>query len=99
MKCVKKDAVVKRVQDDQAVQLVKNGWAYCPKSEWKGKKDKAVEPSESEKTAMDDLNKKKNPKKGGKKSTKVKKETKATSGGSNTPESQDAPSAPSKGQF
>ena len=94
MKCIAKESVIKRVSDEQAVQMVKQGWYYCPKSEWKGKKDKAVEPSEAEKTAMDELNKKKNPKKGGGKSKKVKKET---SGGLNTPESHEAPPAPSKG--
>jgi len=63
MKCVKKDAVIKRVPDEAAVELVKQGWRYCPKSEWKGKKDKTA-PTEAEKAAVEELNQKKNPKRG-----------------------------------
>jgi hypothetical protein len=35
MKTVKKAKVIKRVKDKQALELVKKGWAYCPKAEWK----------------------------------------------------------------
>ena len=35
MKTVKKAKVIKRVNDKQALELVKKGWKYCPKSEWK----------------------------------------------------------------
>jgi hypothetical protein len=35
MKCVKKDKKISRVSDSQAAKLVKNGYAYCPKSEYK----------------------------------------------------------------
>ena len=37
MKCVKKDEKIKRVTDKQAEKLVKEGWAYCPKHEWRSK--------------------------------------------------------------
>lgn len=35
MKCVKKGKEVQRVTDDEAVNLLKSGWVYCPKSHWK----------------------------------------------------------------
>ena len=42
MKCVRKTKtdsklgfVVKRVSNERAAELVKEGWAYCPKSVWK----------------------------------------------------------------
>lgn len=38
MKCVKNQhGEIKRVQDDVAETMVAEGWAYCPKSEWKEK--------------------------------------------------------------
>lgn len=39
MKCVKeKDGSIKRLRNEDAAKAVKNGAAYCPKSEWKAKK-------------------------------------------------------------
>jgi hypothetical protein len=36
MKCIKKHGEIKRVSDEKAEKLVNhNGWAYCPKHEWK----------------------------------------------------------------
>jgi len=35
MKCVKKNDKVRRVKDEKASDLVDNGWAYCPKTNWK----------------------------------------------------------------
>ena len=35
MKTIKKDEVIKRVSDDKAVSLVRDGWSYTSKSEWK----------------------------------------------------------------
>ena len=35
MKCIKNDKTIKRVSDNDAYELVKNGWEFCPKSEWK----------------------------------------------------------------
>lgn len=35
MKCIKRDEIVQRVKDDLANQRVKEGWVFCPKSEWK----------------------------------------------------------------
>lgn len=64
MKCVVKDAVIKRVPDEAAVELVSQGWKYCPKSDWKGKKDQKAVPTEAEKAAVEELNQKKNPKRG-----------------------------------
>ena len=41
MKTIKKGKKVKRVSDKQAETQVKEGWNYCPKSEWKKKQAKA----------------------------------------------------------
>ena len=38
MKCVKSGDQIKRVSDESAMELVKHGWAYCPKSEYKSLK-------------------------------------------------------------
>jgi hypothetical protein len=35
MKTIKRGEEIKRVSDNEAITLVKEGWAYCPKSEWK----------------------------------------------------------------
>jgi hypothetical protein len=36
MKCIKKHEQIKRVSDDKAHEMViKKGWKYCPKHEWK----------------------------------------------------------------
>ena len=37
MKTVKKAKKIERVTDLKAQNMVKNGWQYCPKSEWKNK--------------------------------------------------------------
>tara|TARA_Y100000004_G_scaffold186267_1_gene237553 strand:+ start:1908 stop:2069 length:162 start_codon:yes stop_codon:yes gene_type:complete len=37
MKTIKKNKQVKRVSDKQAQEMVKEGWKYCSKSEWKKK--------------------------------------------------------------
>jgi len=41
MKTLKKDKEIVRKHDDEASKLVKNGWSYCKKEEWK--KIRAVE--------------------------------------------------------
>jgi len=46
MKTVKKAKVIKRVNDKQALELVKKGWKYAPKSEWKDLKKEKEEKSE-----------------------------------------------------
>ena len=38
MKCVKSGDVIKRVNEDEASTLVKSGWEYCPKSQYKAYK-------------------------------------------------------------
>ena len=38
MKTVKKNLEIKRVKNKESAQLVKEGWAYCPKSEFKKQK-------------------------------------------------------------
>ena len=38
MKCIKNGEIVKRVRNESAVVLVKQGWVYAPKSEWKSSK-------------------------------------------------------------
>ena len=35
MKCVKNTEKVIRVSDDEAFEMVKKDWKYCPKHEWK----------------------------------------------------------------
>ena len=36
MKCIKKGDVIKRVKNDVAnIAVEKDGWSFCPKSEWK----------------------------------------------------------------
>ena len=35
MKCVKSGDKIKRVKEDVASDLVRHGWAYCPKWEYK----------------------------------------------------------------
>lgn len=35
MKTIKKDELIKRVSDDKAVDLVRDGWSYTSKIEWK----------------------------------------------------------------
>jgi len=57
MKCVKKGGEIQRVTDERASTMVKSGWAYCPKSEWKttsrnatgGKKAQKVPAEKAEK--------------------------------------------------
>jgi hypothetical protein len=46
MKCIKNSKEVKRVKDEMAVILVKQGWRYCPKKEYKDFKMKVVKPSD-----------------------------------------------------
>lgn len=38
MKTVKKGNEVKRVDDNTAEIMIKSGWKYCPKHEWKSLK-------------------------------------------------------------
>jgi len=40
MKCIKKNEVVQRVNDAAAAKLVKQGWNYISKGEWKKSKAK-----------------------------------------------------------
>lgn len=37
MKCVKHGEIVKKVTDQEAAILVKQGWNFCPRKEWKAK--------------------------------------------------------------
>lgn len=34
-KCIKKGDVINRVSNENAFALVKKGWEFCPRSEWK----------------------------------------------------------------
>lgn len=50
MKTVKKGTEIKRVNDKMASKLVKKGWKYCPKEEYKAQfKDEPKEKEEEEK--------------------------------------------------
>ena len=35
MKCVQLDKTIRRVSDREASAMVKRGWAYCSKTEWR----------------------------------------------------------------
>lgn len=35
MKCVTKNNTIRRVTDETALQLIKDGWQYSPKAPWK----------------------------------------------------------------
>ena len=48
MKTIKKGKEIKRVSDDNAAESTKNGWKYCPKSQWK-EKIRAVKPKQDKK--------------------------------------------------
>ena len=37
MKTIKMGDTIKRVNDNEAIKMVKAGWNYIPKSEWKEK--------------------------------------------------------------
>jgi hypothetical protein len=52
MKTIKNilNAEVKRVSDDKAEEMTKEGWDYCPKSEWKKLHSPKPEPKKSEKS-------------------------------------------------
>lgn len=57
MKTIKKDEVIKRVSDDKAALLVRDGWSYTSKSEWKTLvRDINKKPKGEERDAKDDVN-------------------------------------------
>jgi hypothetical protein len=35
MKCVKRGDEVRKVDDDKAEEMVRGGWSWCPRAEWK----------------------------------------------------------------
>jgi hypothetical protein len=35
MKCVQLDKTIRRVSDSEASAMVKRGWTYCSKKEWR----------------------------------------------------------------
>ena len=48
------DSVVKRVSDDKASVMVKEGWSYCPKAEWKTFKGVAKSPADKKNAPKED---------------------------------------------
>ena len=62
MKTIKKNKEIKRVSDKQAEEKVKEGWKYCPKSEWR-EKVRDAKPVETKKKVKKKNLKKKNLKK------------------------------------
>ena len=54
MKCVKKGGDIQRVSNEEADAMVKDGWSYCPKKEWRKVRDankpKAPEAAKGEKS-------------------------------------------------
>lgn len=56
MKTIKKDEVIKRVNDEKAAGLVRDGWSYTSKSEWKTLvRDINKKPKGEERDAKDDV--------------------------------------------
>ena len=56
MKTIKKDEVIKRVSDEKAVSLVRDGWSYTSKSEWKTLvRDINKKPKGEERDVKDDV--------------------------------------------
>ncbi len=53
MKCVKtpESVVVLRVSDDEAFDMVKTQWTYCPKHEWKNYRDRNTNQSKNKHTS------------------------------------------------
>ena len=45
MKTVKSGGEIRRVEDNEATDMVKRGWAYCAKSEWKTKVRATAKPT------------------------------------------------------
>ena len=43
MKCIKNKDEMRRVRDDEAIEMVKKGWQYCKKSEYKARNGKKTE--------------------------------------------------------
>ena len=62
MKTLKKDGAFKRVADskkadmDKIKNLLKEGWNYCPKSEWKESNNKESKKKSKKKSKKDDGN-------------------------------------------
>lgn len=57
MKTIKKDEVIRRVSDDKAESLVRDGWSYTSKSEWKTLvRDINKKPKGEERDTKDDVN-------------------------------------------
>jgi len=53
MKCVKKNETIKRVKNDVAnIAVEKDGWSFCPKSEWKSKVRDVKKISKSQKKKL-----------------------------------------------
>jgi len=48
MKCVKNivDKKIRKVSDDEASMLVKSGWVYCPRKDWKAEVRSTAKPAE-----------------------------------------------------
>jgi len=38
VKTVRRETEIKRVGNEEAAKLVKKGWSYCPKADWKRQK-------------------------------------------------------------
>jgi len=57
MKCIINGEEIRKVSNQQAVDMVKNGWAYCPKKLWKEKVRDKVKIKEAEKTENTEKNK------------------------------------------
>ena len=57
MKTIKKGETIKRVSDSEAIFFTKNGWDYCPKTEWK--KDRKVKTNIPQEEVSDNISDKK----------------------------------------
>jgi len=57
MKTIKKDEVIRRVSDDKAAELARDGWSYTSKTEWKTLvRDVNKKPKGEERDAKDVVN-------------------------------------------
>jgi len=54
MKIVKNASDIRKVRDEEAVKMVKAGWKYCPKSEWKASGKSNPPPVQEEKKVKKD---------------------------------------------
>jgi hypothetical protein len=53
MKCIKKGSEIQRVANEKADVMVKSGWAFCPKKEWKVLRDEKAAKSKAKRISAE----------------------------------------------